>query len=185
MRSFLLFIALLSGACQSTVQAEPAKRMAASPNRVTWEVHFSPNGGCTSAAVALINGASRTIKVQAYSFTSKAITDALIQAQSRKIDIEAIFDSGDLSGPGTRTLDVTAAGVQTWYDYKHAIAHNKVIIVDDLKVLTGSFNFTEAAESRNAENCIILTGAQLAKVYTDNWNLHKSHSILTTAIITN
>jgi phosphatidylserine/phosphatidylglycerophosphate/cardiolipin synthase-like enzyme len=150
---------------------------------VTWDVHFSPNGGCTAAAVALINSASTNIRVQAYSFTSQAITDALILAKTKKRDVEAIFDSSDETGNGTKTPLITAANILTWYDDRHAIAHNKVIIVNFMKVMTGSFNFTEAAESRNAENCIILTGAQLAKVYVDNWELHKAHSILTTPTI--
>jgi phosphatidylserine/phosphatidylglycerophosphate/cardiolipin synthase-like enzyme len=43
-------------------------------------------------------------------------------------------------------------------------------------VITGSFNFTKAAEEKNAENLLIVKFKELAKAYIDNWNKHKSHS---------
>jgi phosphatidylserine/phosphatidylglycerophosphate/cardiolipin synthase-like enzyme len=49
-----------------------------------------------------------------------------------------------------------------------------VIIIDEHRLLTGSYNFTKAAESKNAENLLILDDATLAKSYLDNWNLHRA-----------
>jgi phospholipase D len=58
-----------------------------------------------------------------------------------------------------------------WYriDYKPAIAHNKVIIIDNGSVITGSFNFTKAAQFKNAENVLIIHDKQLADIYKQNW----------------
>ena len=54
-------------------------------------------------------------------------------------------------------------------DDKHAIAHNKVMIIDGNTVITGSFNFTKAAEEKNAENVIVLKdNPALAQRYTQN-----------------
>lgn len=50
------------------------------------------------------------------------------------------------------------------------------MVVDKKTVITGSFNFTKAAEEKNAENLLILKSKELAKVYIDNWNKHKAHS---------
>jgi phosphatidylserine/phosphatidylglycerophosphate/cardiolipin synthase-like enzyme len=61
-------------------------------------------------------------------------------------------------------------------DDRHAIAHNKVMIIDREIVITGSFNFTKAAEEKNAENLLIIRNKDLAKVYTENWFEHKEHS---------
>lgn len=54
-------------------------------------------------------------------------------------------------------------------DAKHAIAHNKVIVIDGETVLTGSFNFTKAAQDKNAENLLILHDRKLAAQYAENW----------------
>jgi phosphatidylserine/phosphatidylglycerophosphate/cardiolipin synthase-like enzyme len=50
-----------------------------------------------------------------------------------------------------------------------AIAHNKVMVIDSRTVITGSFNFTKAAEESNAENLLVIDDAELAKKYTQNW----------------
>ncbi len=67
-------------------------------------------------------------------------------------------------------------GIPTFIDPAHAIAHNKIIVIDQETVITGSFNFTRAAEERNAENLLIIKSKDLAKPYIDNWNQHKEHS---------
>ena len=67
-------------------------------------------------------------------------------------------------------------GIHTLIDAEHAIAHNKIMIIDKETVITGSFNFTKAAEEKNAENLLILKSKELAKLYIDNWNKHKKHS---------
>jgi phosphatidylserine/phosphatidylglycerophosphate/cardiolipin synthase-like enzyme len=66
--------------------------------------------------------------------------------------------------------------VPTFIDAKHAIAHNKIMIIDKATVITGSFNFTKAAEEKNAENLLIITSKELAKIYLDNWQKHREHS---------
>jgi phosphatidylserine/phosphatidylglycerophosphate/cardiolipin synthase-like enzyme len=67
-------------------------------------------------------------------------------------------------------------GIPTYIDAEHAIAHNKIMIIDKGTVITGSFNFTKSAEEKNAENLLILKNKELARVYSDNWNKHMKHS---------
>jgi phosphatidylserine/phosphatidylglycerophosphate/cardiolipin synthase-like enzyme len=61
-------------------------------------------------------------------------------------------------------------------DARHAISHNKVMVIDGETVLTGSFNFTKAAQDRNAENLLSIRDATLAAQYTQNWEAHRQHS---------
>jgi len=68
------------------------------------------------------------------------------------------------------------SGIPTFIDAAHAIAHNKVIIVDETTVIGGSFNFSKKAEEKNAENLLIVRSAGQARLYKDNWNRHKEHS---------
>jgi phosphatidylserine/phosphatidylglycerophosphate/cardiolipin synthase-like enzyme len=69
------------------------------------------------------------------------------------------------------------AGVATLFDADHAIAHNKAMIIDKRVVITGSFNFTKAAEERNAENLLVISDVGLANRYTENWRAHQAHSV--------
>ena len=42
--------------------------------------------------------------------------------------------------------------------------HNKVIIIDDRIVVTGSYNFTYFAENRNDENVLIIHSPEIARI---------------------
>ena len=61
-------------------------------------------------------------------------------------------------------------------DAAHAIAHNKVMIIDGETVITGSFNFTRAAEEKNAENLLVIRDKFLAARYTENWQENAQYS---------
>jgi len=141
----------------------------------TMEPHFSPRGGCTEAIVAEIEHARSSIHVQAYSFTSQPIADALVSAKKRGVDVQLIVDKGQTE---ERSLfdEVAAAHCPTFVDRAHAIAHNKVMVIDGGTVITGSFNFTAAAERSNAENLLVIRSKELAAVYEENWQKHKEHS---------
>lgn len=71
------------------------------------------------------------------------------------------------------------AGIPTYIDDKHDVAHNKIMIIDNETVITGSFNFTEAAEEKNAGNLLIIKSKDLANVYLENWYIHKENSEVT------
>lgn len=140
------------------------------------KVYFSPHGGCQEAIINSISTAKTTILIQAYSFTSAPIAGALKQAHDRGIKIMVILDRSQKTEKYSGLTYLQHAGIPVWIDSKHAIAHNKVIIVDNEIVITGSFNFTKSAENSNAENIIIIKDSNLAQLYTDNWQRHKLHS---------
>ncbi len=49
------------------------------------------------------------------------------------------------------------------------------MVIDGETVITGSFNFTKAAEERNAENLLIVHDRKLAEKYVNNWHEHAQH----------
>lgn len=140
------------------------------------QVYFSPDGGCTAAVVDNLNKATNTVLVQAYSFTSARIAKALVEAEKRGVKIQVILDKSQRREKYTEADFLLHAGVPTWIDANHAIAHNKIMVIDSHTVLTGSFNFTKAAEENNAENLLVIDDAALAKKYADNWQKHLAHS---------
>ena len=73
--------------------------------------------------------------------------------------------------------ELRAEQIEVGIDKVPGIAHNKVMIIDKRKVITGSFNFTSAADSRNAENVIIIDDTIVAKQYQQNWNNRKQKSM--------
>lgn len=143
----------------------------------SYEVCFTPGQDCTSEIVTAINGAKSSILVQAYSFTSAPIAAALVNAKRRGVDVKAILDKSQVKNNRYSSAKFLAnQGIPTWVDNKVAIAHNKVMIIDGQTVVTGSFNFTKAAQNKNAENVIIIKDPKLASVYAMNWKERQNYS---------
>jgi phosphatidylserine/phosphatidylglycerophosphate/cardiolipin synthase-like enzyme len=141
------------------------------------QVYFSPRGGCTEAIVAALGAARKSVLVQAYSFTSGPIAAALIAAHGRGVEVRVILDKSDRTERNGEMPVLLQAGIPTWIDFIHAIAHNKVMVIDGTTVITGSFNFTKQAESRNAENLLILQDRGLARLYQANWENLRDQAI--------
>ena len=135
----------------------------------SFNVCFTPPAGCGSLIAKEIQHAKKTIYMQAYSITSYAIINQLINASKRGVKVKALLDSSNFSETKTIAEDFKKAGIEVTLDKVAGIAHNKVIIIDGHKVITGSFNFTEAADRRNAENIILINNDYIAHQYFMNW----------------
>jgi phosphatidylserine/phosphatidylglycerophosphate/cardiolipin synthase-like enzyme len=158
----LLILAVLAAA------PRPAKVGAA------W-VYFSPRGGCQSAVVASVDAARRSVRVLAYTFTARPVADALLRARARGVDVAVVVDRSMLSARGSMVGTLSAAGVPVLVDAAHPIAHNKVVVIDAIRVLTGSYNYSAQAES-NGENLCVLDSRDLAGAYLADWARHAAHS---------
>ena len=148
----------------------------AATNTTSIAVYFSPKGGCTEAIVEALGKARKSVLVQAYSFSSAPIAKALVSAKGRGVAVRVILDKSNVTAQYSSADFLAHAGIETVIDAKHEIAHNKVMIVDGETVITGSFNFTHAAEDYNAENLLVIHDASLAAKYTKNWQEHLGHS---------
>ncbi|NCP61842.1 MAG: phospholipase D family protein [Alphaproteobacteria bacterium] len=135
----------------------------------TLNVCFSPEGQCEKLAVHAIKTAKQEILVQAYSFTSLPISDALIEAHRKGITVKILFDRSQLKAPYSQIHRLTKAGIKTKVDDVQGIAHNKTIIVDGARLITGSYNFSNAANVRNSENMLYINDKSLAAIYKDKW----------------
>lgn len=142
----------------------------------TWTVRFSPHGGCTEVVVEALGRARRTVLVQAYSFTSTPIAKALVDAHRRGVKVEVVLDKSQRTEKYSSATFLTNSGIPTSIDVAHAIAHNKVMVIDGQTVITGSFNFTKAAEENNAENLLVISDLELAARYAQNWSEHRRYS---------
>jgi phosphatidylserine/phosphatidylglycerophosphate/cardiolipin synthase-like enzyme len=139
-------------------------------------VHFSPKGGCQEAVVQEIRKAKREILVQAYSFTADPLTFALVEAKKRGVKVEVLLDRSNEVEKYSDLHILLEQGLDPLIDAEHAIAHNKIMIIDQKVVVTGSYNFTNQAEGENAENLLILKGhGELVRGYRDNFFHHKAH----------
>jgi phosphatidylserine/phosphatidylglycerophosphate/cardiolipin synthase-like enzyme len=175
----LLLILALSGSIAFAIDQYRQARIASLPvdaAESSISSCFVPGDDCTQFIVDAIALAERELLVQAYNFTSPDILEALGDAKAkRNINVRVLLDkSNEQKMDGklryTGATYMANRGVSVLIDDRVAIAHNKVIIIDRLHVLTGSFNFTANAQKRNAENVILVRDApELARRYAEYW----------------
>ena len=129
--------------------------------QATFEALFTPGDAIDVKLAGLIDGAEHEVLVNAFSFTNRKIARALAAAQARGARVEIVADRMQtLEQSGSAVRDLARRGVPVWLDGNFAAAHNKVMIVDagtpHATVVTGSYNYTTAAQTRNAENVLIV-----------------------------
>lgn len=131
---------------------------------------FSPKQGATSLIIKTIQNSNKYIYVAAYSFTSLPIAEELAAAQQRGVDIKIMLDHSQKNGRGNLLDYLKYAAIPTRINNKYKIMHNKFMIVDGTTLQLGSFNYSNSAEERNAENVLVIhNNQQLATTYLHQW----------------
>lgn len=172
---------VITAAILSARESPLGGRTLAATGTVT--VAFSPWDKPAESLIHAIQGARKQILVQAYSFTHKGIARALIDAHQRKVEVLVLADREQARrSPGSQIDELAAAGISVYFDDRYDAAHNKVMVIDadsaESVLITGSYNFTHAAETKNAENLLLFRGnAELAQAYASNWRRHRDGAV--------
>jgi len=137
---------------------------------------FSPAGKCSSLIIREIQQAKKELLVAVYAFTSDELAAAVVQAKKRGLAVQVVidrdFDAGNGRSKGKfleaeRVPVRRIAAIKSNPAVKEAgLMHQKFAILDRSAVLTGSYNWTHAAERLNDENLLFFRDAgPLAEEY--------------------
>ncbi len=140
-----------------------------SPDGTQIRTCFTPANQCLPLITTEIKGAKKEILVQAYYLSSKTIAAHLIDAKRRGVLVRVLLDKTQDSGSNDVIKMLIQARIDVRIDSKPAIAHNKLIIIDNKTVIGGSYNYSEAAEKSNAENVTVIKNNKIIKNYRNNW----------------
>jgi phosphatidylserine/phosphatidylglycerophosphate/cardiolipin synthase-like enzyme len=175
-------LAILAFAHGTIALAEATGTAAGSTATGSIEAAFTPGDRIDNLIIATIASAKHEVLVNAYSFTQRRIAGALVAARKRGVSVQVIADSQQAAAlPQNVLAELAKGGVAVWLDANYQAAHNKVVIVDadsaGATTITGSYNFTVAAQWHNAENVLILRdNRDVARAYRDNWLRLKAHA---------
>jgi len=175
-RTLVLALAL-SVAPAADADAPTPRRYAAAG---TVEIAFTPGDAVDNLIVAAIDRAQTEVLVHAYTFTHRKIAQALINARRRGVAVAVLADREQARAVPQHVLaQLASGGIEVWLDGNFAAAHNKVIVIDaglpHATTITGSYNFTLAAQRSNAENIVVLHDNEpVARAYRDNWRRLKA-----------
>lgn len=140
------------------------------PANATFEAGFSPGSGSLQRVLSSIESAQKQILVAAYSFSSKPIAKALVAAQRRGVAVFVVADKDDNTKGYTAVTFLANEGVRVRLNGRYAILHSKFMVIDNMHLQLGSFNYSAAAVNRNEENVLVLRNvAPLAQQYVTEW----------------
>lgn len=124
---------------------------------ITLSVCFSPDDGCSRLLADRLRAARESIHFMAFSFTSDALGDVLIERSRAGVSVAGVMEATQVrSNSGTEFERLRAAGINVRRDGNPRNMHHKVLIIDGRFVAIGSYNFSYFAETRNDENLVII-----------------------------
>lgn len=181
-RKWLLRLALVSCAfIPATVVLAFDALPGPSAAQGTLQAAFAPWDDIEGMVIDVIDHARAQVLMQAYLITNKKIAAALVAAHRRGVDVRLLADATQSHEDATKVPMLAAAGIPVWLETRYQNAHNKVIVIDaatpTATVVTGSFNFTWAAQHKNAENILIArNNLPLATRYALNWERQRQQA---------
>jgi phosphatidylserine/phosphatidylglycerophosphate/cardiolipin synthase-like enzyme len=140
------------------------------PAGSSYELGFSPGGTSLAVVEEIIHSAHRELFMAAYEMTSRPIAKALVEAVKRGVRVAVVADERASRERASEVRFLKANGVAIRVNGRYAIMHHKFIVIDGVSVETGSFNYSESAVRRNAENALVLWNVPtLAAEYRTEW----------------
>ena len=130
------------------------------------QVYFSPDDQTMDHLLQLVHNAREEVLFLAYSFTDDDLAAALVEAAESGIRVAGVLDKSQALGNiGGEYDNLRENGIAVRLDGNPYSMHHKVIIIDGETVITGSYNFSNSAKTRNDENTLVIQEAGIAARY--------------------
>jgi len=129
---------------------------------------FSPGADCVNQLIQFIQTASQSLDIAIFHITQPEIVHAILLA-NRRVNVRVLVDKRQTRGDHSLVSTLIKAGVKVRYGRQRGIMHHKFIIVDNRKLETGSFNFTQSAGFRNQENQVYLSDPVVVQSFVEQF----------------
>jgi phosphatidylserine/phosphatidylglycerophosphate/cardiolipin synthase-like enzyme len=136
------------------------------------QLYFSPSDGTTNQIINVINSADYSVYMALYVFTRNDIESAIYNRYNSGVtDIRSVIHDVNVSGSEFTALQSFSEALQN----PSPTLHDKYAVVDALNpvsdptVITGSHNWSSAAENDNDENTLIIHDSLIANLYLQDF----------------
>ena len=149
-------------------------------------VVFTPEDqALENAIVPIVKSATKSIRFLTFSFTDYPLADAMSQRWKEGVNVAGVFETVGSETEAAELRTLMCRNVPVRQDGNPGFLHDKLIIVDEHIVVTGSMNYSTNAEESNDENVIIIDNAEIARLYLQEfervWNLANDPDVATIA----
>ena len=128
-------------------------------------VLFSPYDTPSSYIIKHISNAKKYIYIPAFVITHNNITNALVEAYNRGIDVKVILDATSITSRNIKYKFLKDNNIPVKIENFAGKMHSKSMIIDDRYIIVGSMNFSNSGDSKNDENTLIIENEKIATMY--------------------
>ena len=132
-------------------------------------VYFSLSDNPQKAIIQNINRAEAFINIAMYTFTDKDILLSLENAQERGVKVRVYLDRSQIESTYSISRLLVQKGIKTRVSTNNYIMHNKFAIIDNSLLLTGSYNWTASANTRNDENLMVIDDLEIIAIFQNQF----------------
>jgi phosphatidylserine/phosphatidylglycerophosphate/cardiolipin synthase-like enzyme len=132
---------------------------------------YGTTADCAGVLIKYLDQATTSIHVLIYSLTLSGVTDALVAAKNRGVDVKIVMDSTQANYQYSQYANLRAAGLNVRLSKGAYEMHDKITIIDGHIVITGSFNYTADSNYNNDENLLVLDSQALAAAYEQEFQV--------------
>ncbi|HPO87585.1 MAG TPA: phospholipase D-like domain-containing protein [Candidatus Hydrogenedentes bacterium] len=132
--------------------------------------YFAPEDKIEDKIASEIRKTDKAIWVMAFSFTSYDLANELGRLSQRGVDVQVLLEKRNAATNESKDRYLISKGAKVYYDGNPDSMHHKVMVLDSVKVVTGSYNFSRAAEKENDENVLIIESSQVAQKYVEEFH---------------
>ncbi|MCF8238244.1 MAG: hypothetical protein K9I85_08825 [Saprospiraceae bacterium] len=127
------------------------------------ESYFSPSDFTNREILDELQHAGSSIRFALLTFTKDDLADAMILQLQNGLEVRGIIEN--INDNGSEYNKILNAGVNVIDHSPSALMHHKYAILDDQVVITGSHNWSNAADQQNDENTVIIHDALVANQF--------------------
>ena len=134
------------------------------------QIYFSPEDKVLDHMIPIVSSAKSNIRFMAFSFTDFPLAKAMIDRAAAGVDTAGIYEKTGSETEGSEMKTFYCAHVPVRQDGNPRFLHDKIIILDNHIVISGSFNFSSNATENNDENVIIIDSPEIARLYMQEFD---------------
>ncbi len=134
------------------------------------KIYFSPGTDCLNAITETLRNAKRSARICVFTISDNRIVDAIKEMQLNGVNIKIISDNDKRFDVGNDIDYIAKLGIDVKLDTTHAHMHHKFAVIDEKITITGSYNWTRSAETKNYENILVTDDNYVAKEYLKEFN---------------
>jgi phosphatidylserine/phosphatidylglycerophosphate/cardiolipin synthase-like enzyme len=126
---------------------------------------FSHHDNIRDFVIKILKSAQKDLKICMFTISDDPIAETVAGCHKMGIQVRVITDDGKIFDKGSDIYSLDRTGVKIKIDSFRSLMHHKFVIIDNQKLLTGSYNWTRTGSDVNNENVLLTTNGNIVRAY--------------------